>query len=83
MKPKRKTTLKKKVQARIGSGERLKQFMREGNFDVHTSGKKIMNVGLTWGDSKRLSKKYGREEQISLLNYLQRNPKIVKRFILK
>ena len=73
----------KKAKSKIGSEQRLKEFMKDANFDVYTSGKKIRSIGLMWGESKRLSKKYGREEQISLLNFLQRNPKIIKRFILK
>ena len=73
----------KKKNSRIGSEQRLKEFMKDANFDIHMSGKKIRSIGLTWGEGKRLSKRYGREEQISLINFLNRHHNVVRRFILK
>jgi len=60
--------------------KRLKDFVTQGNFDIHTIDKDITSVGLKLGDSKFLQHQgFKRKEQIQMLDYLQDNPKLVKR----
>jgi len=62
--------------------KRLKAFVNAADFEVHTSGVKLMGVGLKWGESKRLqSLGFKRKEQIKLLDTLQDNPKKAKKLI--
>lgn len=59
--------------------DRLKEFIREGRFDIHTTNGDIRRVGLKWGESKRLKSQFSRTEQIKMLNYLERNTKLTKK----
>lgn len=62
--------------------KRLKEFAQSGLFDVHTSGDKIMSIGLQKGDSKYWETLgYKRKEQIKMLDFMQDNPKQLKKLL--
>ena len=79
MKTKRKTALKKKI-----NEKRLKQFTQEGMFEVNCRDGKLMGIELKHGESKHLENLgYKRKEQIQMLEFMQDNPKKLKKLLDK
>jgi len=70
-----------KVKQKIDE-KRLKEFAQSGLFDVNMSGDKILGIGLKKGDSKYWETLgYPRKEQIKMLDFMQDNPKQLKKLL--
>ena len=61
--------------------KRLKEFAQSGMFEVHFQGDK-KRVGLKYGESKYLETLgFKRKEQIKMLDFMQDNPKKLKKLL--
>lgn len=73
----KKNILKNKIMKK-----RLKEFAETGNFEVNFADKNIMGIGLKYGESKYLETLgFPRKEQIRMLDFMQDNPKILKKVL--
>ena len=63
--------------------KKIKDFASAGWFDVYTAEGKIKSIGLHWGEGKKMEAMgFSRKEQIKMLNWLEKNPKIAKKLLL-
>lgn len=61
--------------------KRLKEFAQAGQFEVHFQGKNLI-PSLRYGESKYLETLgFTRKEQIKMLDYMQDNPKKLKKIL--
>jgi len=55
---------------------KLRDFISQAHLEIRTVDGKIIDVGLKWGESKRMTRfGFSRKEQIRFLDYLSRHPK--------
>lgn len=59
--------------------ERIKEFLSLAYLEIHSINNEVTSIGLKWGYSKHLlNYGFSRKEQMQILNYLEKNPQVLK-----